>query len=319
MKVFSQRYRSAIDNQNLSVELPIRLRGRLWKELEEVDETIRKTTDTGYNYDSCVLTEVEHEIKRLYGTDNFDVFLQKGSQGTSEKLKDLFYGGCYHDQLLDVIEVCFSELWNEKKIVFQQAINSAMEDEKASWRLSDGYFFMVDSEFLEQHILATTHLVLGDNGFKGAMDEFAEARSDLTGGDYKDAIFKACKSLESVVKTILTARDISFTPTSSASTLFGVLIDKAFFNDLPQDGQNAIRDIVLQSLPTLRNKLAGHGQGAEVVNISKEYASLAVNLAAVLNMFLVERHLLNFSPQATVKDASAEKWITSFVDEEFPF
>ncbi|MGE0108246.1 MAG: AbiJ-NTD4 domain-containing protein [Bdellovibrionales bacterium] len=290
MKIFSRRYKTPIESGQLMVELSARLRGRVWKEMQEINETIRKTTDGGWNYDSSVLDEAEHTIKRLYGVDEFDVWLKSSVQGTSSELKDLVCSGCYHYQILDVIEICFGELWDSKRYTFQHAVNLAMEDERCPWRLSDGYFFKVDSEFLEQHIFSTAHLMLGDDGFKGALEEFDDARADLTAGDHKDAILKACKSLESVMKVILTARGKDFSPTAAAKVLLNNLSESGFFGDIPIEGRNVITGQVVLCLPSLRNKLAGHGQGGIVVNIPQSYASLSIKLAAVLNTFLIEHH-----------------------------
>ena len=53
----------------------------------------------------------------------------------------------------------------------------------------------------------------------------------------------------------------------------------------------------------LRNKLTAHGQGAEVVTVSLEYALLAVQLAAALNGFLIAKHVRKCGkPRETEED-----------------
>jgi hypothetical protein len=269
------------------------LRGRLWKELQEANETFRKTDGTGWNYDVTVLDEVEHTLKRVYGLDAFqaldddngDVVETKGLQG-------LVLAAASHAEILDVVEACWGELWPERRAIFQRDVNAAFEEEGCPWRLADGHFFKVDSEFLEQHVLANAHATLGSEGFKGALDEFLEARNDVASGDTKDAILKACKSMESVLKVMLGV------PHGNASELLKGLQQSGAFSDLPEEGRSAMEKQVLMTLPALRNKLAGHGQGGDVVAVPKRYALLAVHLAAVFNTFLIEHHIQVTKPVA---------------------
>jgi hypothetical protein len=62
-------------------------------------------------------------------------------------------------------------------------------------------------------------------------------------------------------------------------------------DDIPEDDAKAICKQVLGSLPTLRNKLGGHGQGDRIVRVPRPYALLAVYLAGALNQFVVDLYL----------------------------
>jgi hypothetical protein len=65
---------------------------------------------------------------------------------------------------------------------------------------------------------------------------------------------------------------------------------------------------VLKALPFLRNRLGGHGQGAEVVETPRAYAELAVHLAGALIRFAVAKALERRSKgqQQTPAAAAAE-------------
>jgi len=313
MKLFSKRHERALQDKKLEIILHERLQGRLWKELQQIDETIRKTDETGWNCDVTVLEEVESALKRLYGLDEFEVWDDDNQESVqSPKLKALVLAASLPHQVLDVIEVCWNELWDGRKASFQRDINSAFEDEGCPWRLADGHFFKVDSEFLEQHILSNAHSIMGGDSFKGAMDEFMEARNDLISGEFKDAILKSCKSMESVLKVALNVQY------GNASNLLRNLQQSGALNDLPEEARNAVVEQLLMSLPMLRNKLSGHGQGSNVINIPKRFAALAVHLAAVFNTFLIEQYLETASPPQKTKITQPMK-AAAELDDEIPF
>lgn len=57
-----------------------------------------------------------------------------------------------------------------------------MADFECPWRLSEGLFFKIESEFLDSEIVQKAEDQLRQNGFSGALDEFRAARDDLSGG-----------------------------------------------------------------------------------------------------------------------------------------
>jgi hypothetical protein len=58
--------------------------------------------------------------------------------------------------------------------------------------------------------------------------------------------------------------------------------EEGYLDDLPGSVRSSVSEGVLMSLPTLRNKLGGHGQGEDVVTVPRRYAEFAVSLAASL-------------------------------------
>ena len=149
----------------------------------------------------------------------------------------------------------------------------------------DGQFFKIDSEFLNLHVVARSYELLKAERFEGALDEPNQARNELTTGNLKEAIHKACRSLESVLKAILN------TESGSASSLITRLVEYGFYEGIPEDAAKAFGDQVLMALPFLRNRLAGHGQGTKVIDVPEVYGELAVHLAAAFILFIVQRSI----------------------------
>jgi len=84
----------------------------------------------------------------------------------------------------------------------------------------------------------------------------------------------------------------------NADQLTKKLVAQGWVDDLPHELREGFRGVVLMSLPFLRNKLASHGQGAEVVGVAREYGTLALHLAAALTNFLIAKQLERSSPDS---------------------
>ena len=274
--VFSNRNYDALRNKTIIVSLPLRLRGRIWIVLAKHNEeyqTQEGMTDT--------LCEVKEGLKDAHGCSNLEI--------VNDKLKivvglEEYINGTYPNLVLDAIELFFKNTPHQAG--FQEAINDIMIEEKSPWLLCDGYFFKLDSDFLNAQILKAAHKLLTDNNYAGPLDEFTEARKDLTAGNHKDAIHNACKAFESVLKTI------EQKPRSKVGDLIHGLPSN-FHHGLPDKIANEFGDKVLYALPFLRNEISGHGQGKSVIKdeACKNIANLAVNLAGCFIVFLIQRHL----------------------------
>lgn len=78
------------------------------------------------------------------------------------------------------------------------------------------------------------------------------------------------KSFESVMK-VLTGE-----AHANADQLTKHMLGQKYFDDLPESLRAGFAEQVMKTLPFLRNKLAGHGQGAEIVTVPPAYGELAL-------------------------------------------
>ncbi len=142
---------------------------------------------------------------------------------------------------------------------------------------------------------------MSENKFYGALNEFAEAQKDLMLQDYKGVIHNSCKSFESTLKTVLGRNR------GSAKDLLDEASRVGWFNDLPEEVTKGFGDKVFMILPFLRNRLGGHGQGEEVVNLNLEYAKLAINLSATFNLFFINKYIADkTATRSEIDDSEGE-------------
>lgn len=292
MTLFSIRYRRALRERSLRVAgFSQRLRKRLWLQMSDFDRSLDEVSESGYSSWTSTLRETQKALLRAYGLDALEIVVSASPRQT-RRAKDLeqFFMETYPSEVLDTVEAFFPLLDGSAQEAFGKAVNEIFREEECPWRFSEGTFFQVDSEFMAA-LLATTSDRLRAGSFQGAHDELREARQDLQAGDHKDAILKAGKSMESALKTVLGRSD------GNASDLLAAFQASGYLDDLPEELRGMLTKAVLMALPTLRNKLGGHGQGAVVVAVSRPYAELAVHLAGAFLRFIVEKHVAAKPPQ----------------------
>lgn len=238
-----------------------------------------------WRVDTSVLNELPGKLCSTYGEDSLTA---KISNKKAEATLREFVLATKPEQVFDVIELFYNELRGiepEKLSKFQSELNEVFFDEDLPWRLVDGEIFKVDSEFLAYQLVENAQSLLKTTGFAGAYEEFRHARSDLTAGDTKGAIHNACKSVESALKTLLKRSD------GTAKELIDELVRSGFVSDLPENVRNGFATNVLMSLPYLRNRLGGHGQGSDSLDVPYVYGELSIHLAAAFIQFLLRQHL----------------------------
>jgi hypothetical protein len=169
-------------------------------------------------------------------------------------------------------------------------------EELNAWMLEDGFGFQIQdrdivqisSQFAHAEVVVPALELLGESRFAGANVEFRQAHAEFRAGEYEDCIHDCCNAFESVLKVILDGKGWAYQPTDTAKKL----LDVAFANDLiPAHMQNAftgLRTILESGVPTVRNRNAGHGTGANPRNIPKYVAAFQLHQTAAAILLLVE-------------------------------
>lgn len=294
IRVFSKRYEQAIFERKLKLSISRRLRRRIWSLLNRYNYSYLYRPDPSDNWQlrTTVLDQLPGELCYRYGEEQLLAFRENEDTRVPVDLKGFVEGG-YPSQVFDVVELFIANLPSDQQQEFQRELNTILEDERLDWRVVDGQFFKIDSEFLDLHVVARSYELLKAEGFEGALNELNQARNELAAGNVKEAIHNACKGLESVLKSVLN------TDSGSASSLIKRLVEYGFYEGIPEDAAKAFGDQVLMALPFLRNRLAGHGQGTKVIDVPEVYGELAVHLAAAFILFIVQRSI-------QLKDKSGE-------------
>jgi hypothetical protein len=193
--------------------------------------------------------------------------------------------------LFDLLELQYDELSEKEAADFQAQLNELLRGEEVPWLLCGGKMVKIDAKQFELDMKAKgleRLNVLKDSEpkFQAAFDELMRACEFLEKAEYADAVLYAGKSYESTLKVICNVAK------GTAEQLCKNYAGNILSGNLPsQISAEGFKEKVLMSLPYIRNNTpSGHGAGSSPVEIPKQMANLAINLAAALIAFLVEQY-----------------------------
>jgi len=167
-------------------------------------------------------------------------------------------------------------------------LNSRFQDHAVGYQYTHGEIVRVDSQFMHKEVVVPTLILLRGGKFSGAEAEFLKAHEHYRKGRRKEAIAECLKSFESVMKTICKKRGWPHDPNATSSALLQTLFDRNLIPPYWQSHYSALRTTLESGVPTGRNKTAGHGQGAAVVEVPEHLVSYMLHMTASAIHFLVE-------------------------------
>ena len=226
--------------------------------------------------------------------------------GNAQKKSADFLLACDTDDALSIIQLTFlaidkavrnwgpADLFNGKITQEPDAaiteLNQRFAEHSLGYQYMDGKIIKIDSEYTHEEIVKPALALLHEQGFTGPSDEFMKAHEHYRHGRHKEAITEALKAFESTMKAICDARGWGYSATATAKPLIDAVLKN---NPIPAplaSSFNAFRAAMESGLPTVRNKLSGHGQGAQPVTVPDYVAEYALNLAASNIVLLVRAH-----------------------------
>jgi hypothetical protein len=305
--LFSKRYQQALRDKKLKVSIPVPVRVRIWKALQDYDEWFWESGPTGFNYETSTLQQLPERIEAELGLRELLAFPEDGGESKPSDLEGFVLRGNYPPYLFDAIELFYESIGEDKRNPFQHSFNQIMEENGLPWRMADGRIFPVDSAYIDEEIIRRSYELLHEAKFHGALQEFEKARTHLANSVYDDAIQNANLAMESVIKEILGVEK------TRPGELFRRLIDSGLIPEYYRGFLKAFEENILRCVAIMRNEElgVGHGRGPSKNIIPHDLAELAINLSGSLMNFLVKQHLR--------KAGAGTKEERGIGDEDIPF
>lgn len=205
------------------------------------------------------------------------------------------------EQVMSLVEIAFRIIdsvlrhtFPNKDQLYNDAVdelNQRFREHAIGYHYEFGCLIRVDSQYLHAEAVEPALSLLYDAGFSGAQDEFMEAHEHYRKGNNKDAITNALKAFESTMKTICDKRKWQYDKKRATAS---PLIDVVLANGLiPQDMQShltGLRTTLESGVPTVRNRMGGHGQGSVPVKVPDHIVSYALHLTASNIVLLVSAY-----------------------------
>ena len=251
----------------------------------------------------AAFTTIEQLLCREYGLFQFpsppDAFLEEHAD---QRVIHFVLVEPNHERVLDVIEVSFRCLdvlrtrnYEWQRQVPQAKFDGAIEELNARFRehgigyqFESGEIIRVDSQLIHAEVVKPALALLTAPEYAGANAEFLKAFENYRKGDTKGCLNECLKAFESTMKAICTKRKWTFKSTDTAKPLLDVCFQNNLIPQLIQSHIGGVRAALESGIPTIRNRLSGHGQGAQVVNVPEHYASYMLHLTATTIKYLVE-------------------------------
>ena len=280
-------------------DLPKKLRFQIVHIIEEIVESLSTISlGTGPEW-KWINRNVSKEIGK-YG-------LGKSSDNDATQCAKFIVSANY-EQVLSLIEISLgyidgltSRRWDGRQILASSIseLNQRFQESSVGYQCLESetglpfQFMRTDSQYLHADAVEPAVSLLHDAGFKGPLEEFMEAHRHYREGNGKAAIVSANNAFESTMKAICDKRGWGYDKDrATAKSLIDTLLGNGLIPSSMQSHFAGLRTTLAGGLPTVRNRMAGagHGQGAEPVDVPKHIVSYALHLAATNIVFLIELH-----------------------------
>jgi hypothetical protein len=208
------------------------------------------------------------------------------------------------NQCLDVLQITFETLASSRTTAdsmpmpsfsefapraIQQGIeecNQRFQEHHVGFQFVGRQIVRLDSEFTHKEITIPALIVLSQDYLKGADEEFLSAQEHYRHGRYKECLNDCLKAFESTMKSICDKRGWVYNQTDTAKTLIAICEKNKLFPVFLESHLTGLRTSLESGVPTARNKTSGHGQGAQPISVSEEFATYVLNLTATNIRFL---------------------------------
>ena len=249
---------------------------------------------TGEVYDTIVSV-----LMREYGRSRLSEVFPDNISG----LQNFFLNEADYEHALDVVELTFQLIdtrvrtqyyqdWTSNRLLTPDEaisdLNHRFKENGVGYQYESGQLLRLDSNFIHSEAVKPVLLLLSDPRFEGANDEFLDAHLHYRERRHEECLLACCKAFESTMKSACSIKGWDFKPTDSAKGLITTCVNNRLFPSYLESQITSLRTLFESGIPTIRNKVAGHGRGVESRDVPQHYARYVLNLTATTVLFIVE-------------------------------
>ena len=194
------------------------------------------------------------------------------------------------EKAIDVIEVSLGHPEIRPSNI-QSAIaelNHRFQEHAVGYQYESGKIIRVDSQLIHSEVVRPAMSMLSDPMYQGANAEFLSAHEHYRKRRYKECLNDCLKAFESCIKAICEKRGWNYEPTDNAKRLIDIVFAQGLIPNFMQSHFSALRNTLESGIPTVRNRMAGHGQGKTEVPVPESVAGYSLHLTAS-NILLLAR------------------------------
>lgn len=209
------------------------------------------------------------------------------------------------EEILDTIEVSFNLIeskispnthyYSQNAYVKTNPKNAIQELNERFKESAIGYNYIgrelirIDSTFIHSEVVKPTLSLLNNSKFKGANEEYLKAHEHFRHGRNKECLNECLKAFESTLKIICKRKGWNYKETDTSRKLIQICFNNDLVPAFTQNQFTSLQNLVESGVPTIRNKLGGHGQGEVPKNVDDIMTRYALNLTGTNIIFLIEQ------------------------------
>ena len=205
------------------------------------------------------------------------------------------------EKVLDVVEVSFRVLtrlrlspeWQSR--IPQQKVDSAVTELNDRFReygiayqYENGNIVRVESPFIHTKVVKPAFALLSAKEYADANAAFLKALEHYRKDETKECLNECLKAFECTLKVICTKKKWAFKPKDTAKELIDVCLKNGLTPPLIHSHIRGVRATLARGIPTVRNRLPGHGQEVQLIDVPPHYASYMLHLTAATIQFFIE-------------------------------
>ena len=211
---FSIRYEKLLKNKNLILTIPMSVREKIKQFLNNSDQRLIRTDDSGFNYNSFISTEFFNDVNKFYEPKYFD-----GNNYVSTDNINSFIMDNYPEKVFDIIEYYSYQKQDESFIKFINTIfdNNDLPFILEGFRISESNSFSIED--------STDKAKINDEDLKRIIESAKELFS-------KHEMELACEKIWDAFERVKTYYypDISDKKGSVEKLVRGISHDSYFYN-----------------------------------------------------------------------------------------
>jgi hypothetical protein len=210
-----------------------------------------------------------------------------------------------YEKAIDIIELAFRYVHLIIREGFQQytrntqveltpdqaieELNERFKEQGVGYQFEGGEIIRVDSTYAHAEIVKPTLSLLWNNKFSGANDEYLKAHEHYRHGRNKECLADCLKAFESTMKIICKEKGWAFNENDTSRKLIQICFQNNLVPPFTQNQFTSLQNLLESGVPTIRNRLGGHGQGQVPQKVDDEMTRYALNLTGSNIIFLVEQ------------------------------
>jgi hypothetical protein len=190
------------------------------------------------------------------------------------------------DKITRSFDYCSYPRYDENADDVIQELNIRFKENGVGYQFIDGEIIRVDSELVHTEAVKPAMRLLNTKSYAGPHEEFLSAYEHYRHGNNKEALNDCLKAFESTMKAICDKRGWTYKTTDTAKTLIDVCLSNGLIPPFWQQQMTSLRSLLESSIPTGRNKLSGHGQGAVPQEVPNYLTAYMLHMTASTLVFL---------------------------------